>query len=375
MKKFVITFFIPDITLGGSEKSLIKLANILADNLNNQIIIITIKNLEQKQIKNFSVPINNKIKFFSLKGKSIRNFKIWYNLVCFTTKNPSNIFCCWSYSSSTLGAFLKFFLNTEKLMISIRDVYDEKTFFKKYIRSFLYKRADIITANSSQNLQRIQSFLGYNNITYKLLKNTIETKRVDKLSKSKLNLKNINLNNKDTVNILSVGRIEHQKGFDILLESISLIPSEYNFSISIIGEGSMLDSLKLRADKMGVSNKLNWLGSKSNPYPYYLNFDLLVFPSRHEGFPNVLLESMVIGIPVISTNCLTGPNELLENGKYGQLVPVDDPFLLSKAIVKFFQNKSHFIDLANERKKQLIKNYDSIIVKSDYLEIFNCKNG
>ena len=120
MKKFVITFFIPDITLGGSEKSLIKLANILADNLNNQIIIITIKNLEQKQIKNFSVPINNKIKFFSLKGKSIRNFKIWYNLVCFTTKNPSNIFCCWSYSSSTLGSFLKFFLNTEKLIISIR---------------------------------------------------------------------------------------------------------------------------------------------------------------------------------------------------------------------------------------------------------------
>ena len=375
MKKFVITFFIPNITLGGSEKSLIKLANILAENLNNQIIIITVKNLEEKQIKNFSVPINNKIKFLSLNGKSIRNFRIWYNLVRFTTKNPSNIFCCWSYSPSTLGTFLKFFLNTETLMISIRDVYDEKSFFKKYIRSFLFKRADIITANSSQNLQRIQSFLGYNNIIYKLLKNTIETKRVDKLSKSKLNFKNINFNNKDTVNILSVGRIEHQKGFDILLESISLIPSEYNFTISIIGEGSMLDSLKLRADKMGISNKLNWLGSKSNPYPYYLNFDLLVFPSRHEGFPNVLLESMVIGIPVISTNCLTGPNELLENGKYGQLIPVDDPFLLSKAIVKFFQNKSHFIDLANERKKQLIKNYDSIIVKYDYLEIFNCKNG
>lgn len=109
MKNFVITFFIPNITLGGSEKSLIKLANILADDVNNQINIITIKNLDEKQIKNFPVPINEKIKFFSLNGKSIRNFKIWYNLIQFTKKNPSNIFCCWSYSPSTLGS-LELFL-------------------------------------------------------------------------------------------------------------------------------------------------------------------------------------------------------------------------------------------------------------------------
>jgi glycosyltransferase involved in cell wall biosynthesis len=374
MKNFFITFFIPSITLGGAEKSLIKLANILAENTNNQIKIITVKILDEKQIKNFPIPINKKIKFFSLNGKSIRNFKTWYNLIQFTKMNPSNIFCCWSYSPSTLGSLLKSFLNTEKLMISVRDVYDEKSFFKKHIRSFFFKRADVITANSFQNLQRIQSFLGDDAITYKLLKNTIETKKVDELSKLKLNLKGVDFKNKDVINILSVGRITHQKGFDILIESIALIPSEYNFTLTVIGKGPMLDSLKLRGVKLGISDKINWLGAKSNPYPYYSKFDLLVFPSRHEGFPNVLLESMVIGIPVISTNCLTGPNELLENGKFGQLISVDDPALLSQAIIRFFKNKTHYIDLANKRKKQLIKSYDSNIIKSEYIEIFNCQN-
>ncbi len=371
MNNYCITFLIPNITLGGSEKSLIKLANILAENANNQIKIITIKSLDISQINSFPIPISERISFFSLNGISIKSFKVFFNLIKYTKGYRSKVFCCWSFSPSILGTLIKPFLNTDLLMLSIRDVYKQKSFFEKNLRNILFKRADVITANSSENLEVIKSHLNNDKILFKLLKNTIDSKKVLKLSKSKFEIESLN---KSVINILSVGRLAYQKGFDILIESLSMIPSKYNYSVSIIGDGPMKNFLKELANKKRVSKNIRWLGAKNNPYPYYSNFDVLVFPSRHEGFPNVLLEAMVVGIPVISTDCLTGPKELLNNGEFGQLIATEDPISLSRAVINFFENRSKYIKIANKRKKQLIKAYDFKTVKDDYLEIFNCKN-
>lgn len=134
--------------------------------------------------------------------------------------------------------------------------------------------------------------------------------------------------------ILGVGRLEYQKGFDTLLRAFALVRQRQLSRLVILGKGSLRESLYDLATELGVREWVDLPGFDPNPFRYMRRAGVFVLSSRYEGLPNVLIQSLACGCPVVSTNCPSGPDEILDGGKYGELVPVDNPEAMAEAIVR-----------------------------------------
>ncbi len=130
--------------------------------------------------------------------------------------------------------------------------------------------------------------------------------------------------------VLSGGRHETQKGFDTLLKSFARFEQD-NLRLILFGKGPETESLKNRTAALGIEDRVHFPGFVKNPYSYMAAADVFVLSSKYEGFGLVLLEAMACGCPVVSTDCKSGPAEILEDGKYGPLVSVDDDAALAAA--------------------------------------------
>lgn len=131
--------------------------------------------------------------------------------------------------------------------------------------------------------------------------------------------------------IISVGTLKEQKRFDRLLQAFASICNR-NARLLILGEGSERKKLEAMTRDLGISERVHMPGFVRNPSEFFRNADLFVLSSAYEGFGNVIVEALAHGIPVVSTDCPSGPSEILENGKYGALVPVGDVDALAKAM-------------------------------------------
>ena len=139
---------------------------------------------------------------------------------------------------------------------------------------------------------------------------------------------------KDMPIILGAGRLEKQKDFETLIRAYSLVRKQQSSKLMILGQGSQLESLLALCEELGLSEEeVAFPGFVENPSSYMAQASVCVLSSAWEGFGNVLVESMGVGTPVVSTNCPSGPAEILENGKYGKLVPVGAWEVMANAIL------------------------------------------
>ncbi len=142
--------------------------------------------------------------------------------------------------------------------------------------------------------------------------------------------------------ILSIGRLEYQKGFDLLLQaSARLIARGYTHNLVILGEGDQRLSLQALASQLNISENVFLPGFLPNPYPLIKNATIFVSSSRIEGFGLAILEALSLGVPVVATNCNTGPAEILDGGKYGILINPDDVDALVNSIEGLFLSEIH----------------------------------
>ncbi len=132
--------------------------------------------------------------------------------------------------------------------------------------------------------------------------------------------------------ILGVGRLVGQKGFSTLLRAFAEVVRARRARLVILGEGEERPVLEQQAERLGVSDHVWMPGFVSNPMKYMADAEAFVLSSKSEGLGNVLIEAMACGTPVVSTDCPGGPSEVLQGGKYGRLVPVEDPTALAVAI-------------------------------------------
>jgi glycosyltransferase involved in cell wall biosynthesis len=144
--------------------------------------------------------------------------------------------------------------------------------------------------------------------------------------------------NADIPLIVSVGRLVKQKDFATLIKSIKLVVEKVPVKLLILGDGEEKESLLGLIKELKLDNNVSLLGHVSNPHPYLRNCDLFVLSSAWEGFGNVLVEAMSYGTPVVSTDCPSGPSEILNRGEFGRLVPVGDCNRLSEAIIETLDN-------------------------------------
>ncbi len=140
------------------------------------------------------------------------------------------------------------------------------------------------------------------------------------------------LYNTDKTNLLAVGRLGREKGFDLLLQS--MVHLDKHFYLTIVGEGNELETLQQLAAKLDIADRVEFIGFQENPYQYMQQADMMILSSRHEGFPNVVLEANACGTPVVAFDCPGGTGEIIENGLNGFLVKCGDTEELAETIKK-----------------------------------------
>ncbi len=132
--------------------------------------------------------------------------------------------------------------------------------------------------------------------------------------------------------VLAVGRLTGQKGFDVLLQAFARVRKNHSARLLILGEGEERPGLERLVKDLGLEEAVSLPGFVSNPYAYMAQAAVFVLSSRWEGLPTVMVEALSLGTPIVATDCPSGPREILSDGKYGRLVPVEDPFALAAAI-------------------------------------------
>lgn len=137
---------------------------------------------------------------------------------------------------------------------------------------------------------------------------------------------------RDTPVVLAAGRLAEQKGFDTLLKAFAQAKQNLALRLIILGEGKLREELEALARQLGVSDDVSLPGFVDNPYAFMSRADLFVLSSRFEGSPNVMLEALACDCQVVSTDCPSGPREILAGVDWGRLVPVDDVSALSASI-------------------------------------------
>jgi glycosyltransferase involved in cell wall biosynthesis len=133
--------------------------------------------------------------------------------------------------------------------------------------------------------------------------------------------------------VLAVGKLKPQKDYPTLIRAFARARSQRPLRLLVLGEGELRATLETLVCDLGESDHVVFEGFVDNPFCYMARASVLVLSSAWEGLSNVLLEALACGCPVISTDCPSGPREILENGSYGELVPVGDEAALARAIL------------------------------------------
>ena len=170
--------------------------------------------------------------------------------------------------------------------------------------------------------------------------------------------------------VISVGRMTLQKDFEVLIRSFALLkakPEHAHLKLIIVGgDGGKQAELTEVASELSVSESIDMIGFQTNPYGYMARADLFALSSRWEGSVNVLTEALALGIPSVSTDCPSGPFEILQGGKYGTLVPVGDTQALASAIEQTLKNP-----LPSQILKQAAAPFEATKSAAAYLELLS----
>ncbi len=329
MKKELIVF-IPSLQIGGVEKNFFILTNNLSKRLNISVITSTskIKNNLNRNIK----LICPNISFIEKLSMRLRFLICLYYLFKKIFLNPKAIVI--SFQGNMYSVFLCKLLRVKIILrLNSSPIGWSKNLFKKFIYIIGLKLADGVIVNSKKFKYQIRKEF---NINSQCIYNPLNFEEIIRLSKKKLSFKFFK---KKNLNIINVARLDDQKNQLLLLKSIKNLKEKLKIRLLIIGNGP---NEKLLKDfiKLNKLNKIVMIKKNiKNPFPYILRSNLFILSSSFEGLPNVLLEAIVLNKFIISSNCPTGPSEILSNGKGGILFKVNDHHDLTTKIIFFYKNK------------------------------------
>lgn len=135
----------------------------------------------------------------------------------------------------------------------------------------------------------------------------------------------------DGPRILTVGNLKPVKNHPLLLRAFAAMDRP-DARLMLLGQGTNESALRALTSELGIADRVIFAGFHPDPSPFYATADLFVLSSDHEGFGNVIVEALSFGLPVVSTDCPSGPAEILQGGRFGHLVPVGDAFALARAM-------------------------------------------
>lgn len=378
MKKVAI--LISSLAMGGAERVVSTLLNEFKRvNVNVVLVLMdsTIKYnlpqdqeivyLKQNDLKQYPIE-----KFFSLIYWAYQ-----YKKLC--SQHNIDISLSFMNRANYINIISRFFGSKSKIVISERIVSSNeystqsiKDILSRSLVKKLYPKADLILPNS-QGIQRdlIENF-HIDETLIEVINNPIDIDKINEMSDEPLD----NPLDKSRFNFITVGRLHPQKNHKILLEAIK----ELDANLYIIGEGYLKNQLLEQIQALSLQNRVFLLGNQTNPFKYLKQADCFLFSSNYEGFPNVVLEALAVGLPVISTDCNSGPREILDpqmsievevndvnSGEYGILVKVNSIEQMKQAMRTIISSD----DLRNTYKNKALKraeDYQISVIMQKYLD-------
>lgn len=208
------------------------------------------------------------------------------------------------------------------------------------LAGYFYPLADHIIAVSNDVARDLTVSAGIPKNLIQVIYNPVVTP--DLLEKSKEPLEHPWFKDGEPPVILAVGRLTDQKAFDVLIQAFSHVRKNRPAHLLILGEGENRSALQSLIDQYRLGQDINLMGFVQNPYPYMAHSSLFVLPSRWEGLPTVLIEALYLGAPIVATDCPGGSREILQDGRFGRLVSVDDPVVLAEAMEKSMNDRHSF---------------------------------
>jgi glycosyltransferase involved in cell wall biosynthesis len=327
-----ILVFIPSIEGGGVEKNLFLIINFLIKN-NFNIFLIT-ANPESKK------KFHKKITIISPNNQYSRNFsrykKYFYCLFLLFKFLANNNFTVLSFQANIYAIIVTKVLCRKIIVRSNSSPSGwSKNSIKKNIYKILFKLADSIIVNSEDFAKQMHEIF---NVKCEVIYNPLNKEEIIKKSKEKFFNKFL-YKNKNFFKIISVGRFVDQKDHLTLLKAFQIIYKKINAKLILMGQGVNKGEYLQFIKKNNLKNNVLILKFNNNPYKVISNANIFVLSSKYEGLPNVLLEAMALKKFIISTNCPTGPREILMNGKLGFLCRIGDHRNLSNLILKYYYNQ------------------------------------
>ena len=195
----------------------------------------------------------------------------------------------------------------------------------------LYPRADGVIAVSNGVADGLVRYLGLRRESIETLPNPVISRRLREGADAPVDHPWFAPTEPPVV--LAVGRLSPEKGFDTLVRAFALARRQHACRLVILGNGAQREELLRIAVDAGVAADVDLPGFEPNPFPYMAHAGVFVLSSLREGLPNVLVQALALSTPVVSTDCDSGPDEILEGGRHGRLVPTNDPEAMAAAIV------------------------------------------
>jgi glycosyltransferase involved in cell wall biosynthesis len=353
-KKENLIFFNPSIEGGGVEKNLFALANDLAKKKFKVFFCTYYKKIENKKfIKIYKFNKNIKIvyPFLNVLKKS-RVYKIitcFIKIIFFNFKKKKIIV---SFQANIFG-IIAAKITGSKIIIRCNTSPDKyiKNFISKKIFYYFYSKADGIIVPSKSFKEK---FLKFFNLDCYIHKQILNKEEITRKSKEKIVFNFFN--NKKILKLISVGRLVDQKDQMTLLKSVKKVIKYRPVKLLLIGSGRNEEKIRKFISYNNLTNCIKLINFTPNPFPYIKLSDVFILTSKYEGNPNILLETAILKKLIISTDCNTGPREILQNGKNGFLVKVGDYNNIFRILLKL-----------NLKNKSIISK-----IKSSYLYV--CKN-
>lgn len=198
---------------------------------------------------------------------------------------------------------------------------------KRLAMRWLYRRADGLVGVSAGVAQDLRG-LGLADDRINVIRNPVDVERLRSLASAGRPLSN----HGDEPYVVSLGRLTEQKDHPTLLRAYAASALRVSHRLVIVGDGVWLGQLKQLAEELGLGDRVVFTGAMDNPYRVLADAKLHILSSRWEGYPNVLLEALALGVPVVATDCPHGPREILDDGILGRLAPVRDVVALACAM-------------------------------------------
>lgn len=327
MKTLII--FNPSIEDGGVEKNLFLISNYLADKIKNIILIST--SFKKKNL------FSKKIHFSYIYFKFLENYKrlpkyyLCIVLLIFNIIKHNRKVVIFSFQANIYAIIIAKLFNIQVISRSnTAPAGWNKNFVKQKIFNFFFKRTELIIVNSYEFKKQMDKIYS---IKSKVILNPFDFTYIKKKSVEKINY---NFYKKNHLKLINIGRLVDQKDQLTILKAVHYaLKKNKKVQLLIIGKGEKKRELEEYIKKNNLSKNIKLIGYKKNPFKYIRAADIFVLSSKFEGLPNVLIESIFLKRGIISSNCPTGPNEILKNGKYGDLFEIGDYKTLGNIIINY----------------------------------------